>query len=102
MAMTMLQGKLVEGVADRGSSKSPNSKWPKAMHHLLMELGLKRRRIVAIGSMKTSHWPMDREADLRGGLCISMKAPWPVAMQACIVTRESRALHGEARTSRPF
>lgn len=70
----------------------------KAMHHLLMELDLKRRRVVAIGSMRTLHWSTDRAAGLRGGLCMSMKAPWPVAVQACQVTRESWALHGEART----
>lgn len=79
--------------------KAPIANGLKATRHLLMELGLKRRRVVPVGSMSTSHWSTDRAAGLRGGLCPSMKAPWPAAVQACQVTRESRALHGEARTS---
>lgn len=70
----------------RRSSKATTENGLKVMCHLLMKLGWKRRRRVAIVSMKTSHWSTGRDAGLRGGLGIfitkSLEARCSASMQS--------------------
>lgn len=55
---------------------------------LLMELGLKGRR-VAISSAQTLHWSSGRDVGLRGAWAFSVISPqWPDAVQACRVSRQ--------------
>ena len=62
-------GELAEGVFDGGGDQEATTEKDfKAMCHLHMKLGLRRRRMVATISMKISHWPTDGDAGLRGAL----------------------------------
>lgn len=62
-----LQGRLAEDMFDGGGDqKTTTENGFKAMCHLLMKSGLKRRRMVATISMKTSHWPTDGDGWSQG------------------------------------
>lgn len=96
-------GKAAEGAVDRrGAQKATTENGFQAMCHLLMKLGSKRRRVVAISSMNTSPWSADRDAGLRGGLgTLINKSPVASGGASMQSLWKNQALHGEVTVSRP-